>query len=151
MRIGWAVPSILALLGGLQEKAPARDLSWLAGCWQGTSDGATIEEHWMTPAGGVMLGIGRVVQDGKTVFSEFLKIVETKDGPEYRVLIEGRPEVKFKLKSRSDDEVIFENPKHDSPRTIGYRKQKDGLMAWIEGIEDGKPTKTEFRFTKKKD
>lgn len=144
-----AILSLLAI-GGAQEKATVKDLSWLAGRWEGPSGGGTFEEHWMTPAGGAMIGMGRLVKGDKTVFTEFLKIVETKDGVEYRALIDGQPETAFKLKTRTRDEVLFENPDHDFPQKIGYRKDKDGLYAWIEGTQGGKASKMEWKLKSQK-
>ena len=34
----------------------------------------TIEEHWLPPRGGTMLGIGRTVQDGRTIEYESIVI-----------------------------------------------------------------------------
>ncbi len=149
MKITVAVVLGLLTLSGAQEKSSAKDLSWLAGRWEGPSGGGTFEEHWMAPVGGVMIGMGRLVKGDKTVFTEFLKIVETKDGVEYRVLIGAQPETAFKLTSRSEGEAIFENPKHDFPQKIGYRKEKDGVLAWIEGTQGGKPSKMEFHLKAK--
>jgi hypothetical protein len=144
-----AVIGVLAL-APVQDKDPAKDLSWLAGRWEGASGGGTFEEHWTTSVGGVMIGMGRLVKGDKTIFTEFLKIVETKDGAEYRAIIDGQPETSFKLKSRSADEILFENPEHDFPQRIGYRKEKDGILAWIEGSQGGKTSKMEFRLKPKK-
>ena len=52
----------------------------LAGSWTGEVSGGIFEEHWMKPAGGTMVGMGRLVVRGKTVLIEFIKIMETKDG-----------------------------------------------------------------------
>ena len=136
------------LLGGGQEKGPARELAWLAGSWEGDAGGQAFEEHWMTPVGGVMIGMGRMVKGDKTVFTEFLKIVETKDGLQYRVIIEGKETV-FPVKTRTEGEVVFENLKHDFPQRIGYRKEKDGILAWIEG-EGQKSGRMDFRLKAKK-
>src|SRR5687767_1014980 len=106
----------LLALGGGQEKAADKDLSWFAGAWSGTTDDGTFEEHWTTRVGGLMIGMGRLVKGEKTLFTEFLKIVETKDGLEYRAVVEGGPEVAFKQKSRSEGEIVFENLKHDFPK-----------------------------------
>ena len=139
----------LIALDGAQEKKSLKDLSWIAGRWEGPQDGGTFEEHWLSPVGGVMIGMGRLTKGDKTLFTEFLRIVETKEGAEYRVSIHGQPETTFKQTSRSEAEVIFENPTHDFPQKIGYRKVKDGLLAWIEGNQGGKPEKMEFRLKAK--
>ena len=36
-------------------------LSWLAGCWEQKDAQRHVEEQWMAPRGGTMLGMGRTV------------------------------------------------------------------------------------------
>lgn len=36
-------------------------LQWLAGCWAQRAPGRLIEEQWMVPQGGVMIGMSRTV------------------------------------------------------------------------------------------
>ena len=55
-----------------QSQESLSDLAWLAAGWQGTMGKAQIEEHWIQPAGGMMLGVSRTVAGGRTVSFEFL-------------------------------------------------------------------------------
>ena len=52
----------------LAADAPSRvdDFAFAAGCWQAQHGATTMEEQWSRPAGGVMLGMARVVSSGKT-------------------------------------------------------------------------------------
>ena len=59
------------------------DLGWLAGGWQGGVGNAQIEEHWIQPAGGMMLGLSRTLAGGRTVSFEFLRIESRADGTFY--------------------------------------------------------------------
>jgi hypothetical protein len=62
-----------------QAKSPPATLStmeWLAGHWVGEALGGTSEEIWSPPAGGSMMGMYRLIKDGKPVFYELLTIVE---------------------------------------------------------------------------
>jgi hypothetical protein len=56
------------------QSQPIDELTWLAGCWSMTRGEASVEEHWMKPAGGTMLGMSRTVRGGKTSEYEFLQI-----------------------------------------------------------------------------
>ena len=68
-------------------------LAWLAGHWRLEKGGRVIDEHWMAPAGGVMLGMGRTVSKGKELEHEFLQIREGPDGVLYYVAQpSGQPE-----------------------------------------------------------
>ena len=65
--------AFVVLFGALTLEAQELDkFGWIAGCWQSQSGPLTIDEQWMRPAGGLMLGIGRTVRNGKAVFHEFL-------------------------------------------------------------------------------
>jgi hypothetical protein len=112
-------------------------LGWIAGCWEGQSGPATVEEQWMRPAGGMMLGMGRTLRNGKAVFHEFLSISVKDGGIVYTARI-GSSSTPFKLIQSSESEVVFENPTHDFPQRIIYRKQDAGLYARVEGVEKGK-------------
>jgi len=143
---------LLILLSGFlhaaaETREPLSDLGWLVGGWQGTMGKAQIEEHWIPPAGGTMLGVSRTVAGGRTVSFEFLRIEGRPDGPVYVAQPQGRPPVEFKLTQRSENRVVFENPQHDNPKIIRYSKEADGsLRAEIEGDEKGKHQKMEFKF-----
>lgn len=123
------------------QKPAINDLSWLAGCWEANNNGREINEQWMKPAGGVMLGMGRTVANGKVREYEFLQVREDADGAIYYVAKpSGQPEASFKLIKLQNREAVFENPQHDFPQRIIYRLQPDGsLFARIEGTANGNP------------
>jgi hypothetical protein len=112
------------------------DLAWMAGDWQTAPGGRVqIEEHWTVPAGGTMLGMGRTVAGDRTVEFEFLRLEQRADGIFYVASPKGRcPATDFKLTRISGHEVVFENPAHDFPKRITYRKNSDGtLTATVDG------------------
>ncbi len=117
-------------------KPKVEALAWMAGSWSGPLDGGVFEEHWTKPAGGTMVGMGRHVSDGKTTLVEFLKLVDSKDGVVLWVTVEGQEAVPFTQTTSAAEEAVFENLKHDFPKRIIYRKQKDGaLFARVENDE----------------
>ena len=119
-------------------------LGWISGCWKATGN-LQSEEHWTKLDGQSMLGMGRTIANGKTVFFEFLQIREQPDGIFYIAQLNGGAPVSFKLVKVNDSEAIFENPEHDFPQRISYQRVIDGsLMAVIEGQEKGKPKRVEF-------
>jgi hypothetical protein len=67
-------------LGPGEKSPPAKiaDMAWLAGHWTGAALGGTSEEIWSAPRAGAMMGMYRLVRDGKTVFYELCTIVEEK-------------------------------------------------------------------------
>ncbi len=124
-------------------------LAWLAGHWRLEKGGRVIDEHWMVPAGGVMLGMGRTVAKGRLVEYEFTQIREGPGGDLFYIALpSGQKETAFKLLSLSKQEVVFENKEHDFPQTVGYVLQADGaLLAYIEGpAPDGTTKRIEFSY-----
>jgi len=118
-----------------------RDISWIAGAWQSEPGGKRqIEEHWTTVAGGSMLGMSRTVAGDKTVEFEYLRIEQRTDGIFYVAHPKARcPGTDFKLTRASATEAVFENPQHDFPKRIIYRKSgDDALTASIDGGEGTK-------------
>lgn len=130
-----------------RAKASAPDVAWLGGCWELTRGRRHIVEQWMAPEGGTLLGVSRTVADGKTVEHEFLLIRERDGGLEYVAKPSGQPEAVFTAARVTADEVLFENPQHDFPQRIRYKKQPDGaLTARIEGTMTGTERGIDFAY-----
>ncbi len=126
-------------------------LGWLAGHWRMEKAGHVIDEQWMAPAGGVMLGMARTVAKGRVLEYEFTQIREGPGGELFYVAQpSGQRETAFKLLSLTDTEVVFENKEHDFPQTIGYSLQPDGsVVAYIEGPgQDGATKHIEYPYQK---
>jgi hypothetical protein len=128
-----AALSISLLLLWTQDRpAPARttiaSLEWLAGDWAGKTGASTVEERWMPAAGGVMLAVSRTVTDGRLAAFEYLRIVEREGGLVYIAQPNGRPPTEFVLTAFTSDSATFENPAHDFPQTIRYRRRPDGSL-----------------------
>ena len=65
----------------------------------------------------------------------------------YTVHRRGQPTTTFLSRSVARDEVVFENPAHDFPQRIGYRRKRPHeLFAWIEGTADGQQRRVEFPY-----
>ena len=62
--------------GARPGAARIADVAWLAGEWVGEGLGGTLDESWTAPQGGVMLGMFRLLRDGKPVFYELLTLSE---------------------------------------------------------------------------
>ncbi|NUP11536.1 MAG: nuclear transport factor 2 family protein [Polyangiaceae bacterium] len=117
-------------------KAAIDDLAFLSGAWIGTTkSGETVEEHWTNAAAGSLLGSGRTSKDGKRVFFEHLRIEERPDGSiVYVAQPLGKSPTEFKRTSApSKTEAVFENPKHDWPKKITYKRVGRTLEVRVEG------------------
>ena len=134
-------------IAGATETTSLPDLAWITGDWQ-TAPGrrAQVEEHWTQPAGGSMMGVSRTVAGDKTVEFEYLRIEQRADGIYYVAHPKARcPGTDFKLTRATATEAVFENPQHDFPKRIIYRKTEDGLTASIDGGEGTQSMAFAFR------
>jgi hypothetical protein len=138
----------------IQSDQPAHsfkieDLAWISGDWETASGRLQIDEHWTKIAGNSLIGMSRTVAGDKTVFFEYLRIEAR--GPEIYYVAHPRartPGTDFKLVRLSGHEAVFENPAHDFPKRVIYRKNGDGtLSARVEGdgTEKEKPQDYHYR------
>ena len=92
-------------------------VSWLAGTWKGEAFGGIAEEVWSQPIGGTMMGMFRLIKDGKIDFSEFEQIAEQDNLLVFKVKHftsafvgweEKDKSVDFKLLSSTENEIRFD-------------------------------------------
>lgn len=122
------------------DKFTIDNAAFLAGCWQGDTGGSSIRETYTAPQAGSMLGNSQLVSKGKTDFFEFIRLVQTPEGVEYRPLPNAKSAASFKLVKASANEVVFENAANDFPQRIVYAFDagKGLLTARIEKMDGGK-------------
>jgi Domain of unknown function (DUF6265) len=150
--------AVVLLSVAAHAQAPAakptlQDLAWLAGHWRIEQGDRQVDEQWMAPAGGLMMGMARNLQGGKVREFEFTLLRQEPNGDILYVASPSKQsEAAFKLTSLRDGEAVFENPQHDFPKKIVYARQADGsLLAAIEGPgRDGKPRRIEYPFKRVK-
>lgn len=146
-----------AVLLGLLFAGPSRlaeaqtsidRVSWMQGCWRLASGGRTVDEQWMAPNGGAMLGTSRTVRNGALVEYEFVVLRERDGALVYQAHPSGQLGGEFPVKSVDASSVVFENAAHDFPQRIGYRRAGDRLDAWIEGTMNGKTRRADFPYVR---
>ena len=145
---------IVALLVALGSAAPAGvqpspidQVAWLAGCWQRGTGNLIVEEQWMRPRGGTMLGMGRTVRGDSTIEWEHLRIAPDGDTLVYHAMPSGQERASFRAISVSADAVIFEDTTHDFPQRVIYRRAgADSLHARVEGVMRGQQRGIDFRY-----
>jgi hypothetical protein len=127
--------------------ATVDQLAWLTGCWSlARPNGALTEEHWMAPRGGTMLGMSRTVRGEKTVEFEYIQIRTENGVLAYEARPSRQPVALFPLKSLEDGTVTFENPSHDFPQRVIYRRTDGGVTARIEGTMNGTARGIDFPY-----
>lgn len=137
-----------------QTAAPriqAAQLAWMSGHWAGTRNGADSEEHWTSPAGGVLVGMHKDVKAGRVVGFEYLRIEPGPDGAglAYVASPQGGPATAFAMLDQGEQSVAFENRAHDFPQRINYWLDSEGaLHARIEGSTGGLQRHLEWVWTR---
>jgi len=127
------------------ESSGVARLAWLQGAWAAEDGALQMEEVWLAPKGGALLGVHRDVAGGKMVSFEFFRVTAGADGKiAYWASPLGRPPVPFTLKETSEKKAVFENLEHDFPQRILYWLAADGLHARIEGTRGGQASAEEW-------
>ena len=138
---------LLILIGGLCAADTISPLAWLSGRWCSAPGDQLTEELWLPPRGSILLGVSRTVSTTETLGFEYLRIVERDGILHYLAQPAGRPPTSFKETARGEQWIRFENPGHDFPRRIEYRRDGDKLHAEIAGPgDDGKETVIPFNY-----
>jgi Domain of unknown function (DUF6265) len=118
------------------SKAIFKKLEWLTGTWNRTNIrlGRTAYEKWEKVSDTEMKGVGVTMDGGTTVFTEKLKIL-VKDNLLWYVadVPENKEPVYFKITVINENEFVCENPEHDFPQKILYKKEGNKMKAVISG------------------
>lgn len=138
MRAAVLLTGLALLLAAPGAAAPvpsdAAALAWMSGDWVEEKGGRWTEERWSRPRGGIMLGTSLSGRGGRAAEYEFIRISADADGRlTYFASPQGGSPVPFRLVSSSRHEAVFENPKHDYPTRIVYRRDGDVLIATVSG------------------
>jgi len=142
---------LLILLGVAQATGPVpiERVSWLTGCWEMTSGDRTVEEQWLTPRASSMLGVGRTTRGTTLVDYEMVLIRERGQQLAYEAHPSGQEPAVFMSTTVGERSIVFENLKHDFPQRVGYERQAgSGLLAWIEGPQNGQTRRIEFPYSR---
>ncbi len=133
-----------------EEPTPQiEDLGWMAGHWAGTAGGIEMEELWIEPKGGIMLGVHRDIKPDGSAFFEYLRIEERDGAIVYIASPRGGAPTGFTLTSLEEARAVFENPEHDFPQRIIYHLRDEVMTARIEGRADGELRSAEWRWSLK--
>lgn len=167
-----AGPSLAADRAAEPERAAApsslasvkvADFSWITGHWQGEIGDSFIEEQWSGPAGGVIMGMFRLVnggRDGQVVLYEFFTLEASPEGPilwmrHFSPRLVAREDkegaIAFRLVSYKPGAATFDNHDPEDPTRLSFRREgEDRLVATLGKVKDGKPVETEFAYRRHK-
>lgn len=107
-------------------------LEWLVGSWQRTNakPGRLGVETWEKTSATEFVGLGVSLKGADTMFVEKLKIIVKGNAIFYVADVpENKSEVYFKAILVENNNVVFENLKHDFPKRIAYEFDGSKLKA----------------------
>ncbi len=150
MSARWLLALVPALaLGHFLQDGGIQRVAWLQGCWQASSPRRIVEENWTAPRGRSMVGVSRTLRGDSLVGYELVIVREQGATLTYQAHPSGQPSAVFTARTITDSMVVFENPAHDFPQRVGYRRAPpDSLIAWIEGTAGGRERRIEFPYAR---
>jgi len=130
-----------------QDVPRVAQVGWMAGCWQQTTGARVIEEQWMRPRAGLMLGVSRTAVGDSLREYEQVALFERGEHLVYAATPAHQEPAEFTSLAASDSAVTFENPTHDFPQRIIYRRRgADSLVARVEGMRGGQLRGRDFAY-----
>ena len=136
-----ALAAAFGMPGQAANAAPAELPGWMAGAWIAElPDGSWAEEYWTPARSGLMLGAGRSGTGDRIDGWEQTRIERTGEGLRFCALPKGQAGTCFTATKVGEGEVVFENPAHDFPTRVAYRRDGDGLSAEVSGPGGATPS-----------
>ena len=130
-----------------QKPAP---MQWMEGTWKINAGNNVIVEQWHVVNDSLLSGKSVFIKNGKdTIPQESLQLVYRAGEWYYVSKVSGQNNdqpVSFKIIFLKGTEFISENPTHDFPQRIAYRRIRNQLFASIEGKNGNKYGKQNFDF-----
>ncbi|UHO40169.1 hypothetical protein H5J24_09320 [Chryseobacterium capnotolerans] len=152
------IPAIIAILmmgSWAQQQGELSKLEWLLGTWETKTPKGSLYETWKRKSPIEFQGKSYYLKNKDTLLFESVRLIEKDKKLHYIVSVKHQNHelpVDFAAKEIKDPtSLVFENPAHDFPQMIAYKKQgKDSLAAEISGIMNGKMTSQKFPMRKVK-
>jgi fructose-specific component phosphotransferase system IIB-like protein len=128
----------------------SEQMKWMTGTWKMNAGSSVIAVQWQIANDSILTGKSYFIKDGKDTIPQETIEMANRNGDWYYI-----PTVKnqnnaqpvyFKVIFLEAIEFISENPAHDFPQRIAYRRIKNQLFASIEGRQNGKYGKQNFDF-----
>lgn len=119
---------------------------FLEGTWKVENE--EVYERWDKVNENTLKGISYLLQDGQMSISEYIDISKTNKKVTYVATVLGQNQgkaVSFKL-TKMDSAFTFENPKHDFPKKIVYKKLNETEISVH--VSDGKQMEFGYKMQK---
>jgi hypothetical protein len=159
MKIIIAFSSILLLLSCQNKSAKnfeqLNKTAWLIGNWSSKMPEGTLTESWKKLNDSTYLASSYFILNNAkdTLHNETITLTQKEEDLIYSATVKGQNNnepVAFKYNPAIENEFVFENPSHDYPQRISYKKiSNTKLVATISGTQQGKTSQESYPMTKK--
>jgi Domain of unknown function (DUF6265) len=126
-------------------------MKWMTGTWKIIMEKGSIMEEWKTTNDSTLTGKSFFITTANdTIPQENIELIFANGDWYYTPTVKKQNNsqpVVFKIILLKGTEFISENPAHDFPQRIAYRRIKQQLFASIEGKKNGRYSKQNFDFT----
>lgn len=125
-----------------QDKSPLASSNWLLGEWRNSSANGVYIETWKQQNDSLFTAESYYIINKDTPSAETVRLEQHGTDLFYIPTVQDQNDnkpVSFKLSTSSEDQLVFENPEHDFPQTIVYKRiNADSMVASIMGPREGK-------------
>lgn len=135
--------------GPAASKASVHSLTWLAGQWRSEDGGQMSEETWSAPHGTSMVGMWRLVIEGRPRVIELLTLSVEDDAVVLRLRhfdaqLVAREEkaapIALRQVEAGEKRAVFQGAGTRGPLTIGYRVEGDELVGTVKHGDEAPET-----------
>ena len=130
-----------------------KKLEWLVGSWEQKLPDGIITETWTKENDSLFSGKSFFIKEKDTIHLESIKLIQKNDDLFYIPTVSGQNNnepTTFTMTSDAENTFSFENPAHDYPQKITYKKINDtNLLATISGKQQGKQSQESYPMVKK--
>ena len=128
-------------------------MSWLVGEWENKMPEGNLTETWIKANDSTFTGKTLFIKEKDTIHNEEIVLSQKGETLYYTPTVIGQNNdepIEFKMTNSTEKEFVFENPKHDYPQKIVYKKlNSTNLVATISGKQQGKPSSESYPMSKK--
>ncbi len=141
---------ICLFMGNQVAAQQTKSLQWMLGVWKISTPQGQVMEIWELKDDSTLKGRSVLVKPNKDTIPQEKIEMAFRNGEWYYIPTvanqnEGKP-VSFKVIFLRANEFVSENPTHDFPQRIAYRRIKQNMYASIEGSKNGRYSKQNFDF-----
>lgn len=142
---------LIVMIGFSASAQQIKTVQWMLGTWKISTPQGTIVEIWQPKNDSTLQGKSFFVKNNTDTIPQESIEMAYRNGDWYyspTVLNQnaGKP-ISFKVIFMRGTEFISENPEHDFPQRIAYRRFKQNMFASIEGKRNGKFGKQNFDYS----